>query len=140
MGKLWSTVLSISIQFFKNRQFAKLAFKLDCEVDGKQYRNKRYQPKLITVSRVSEGNYNVTLKCQGRTLAGAGIINDLIDISVVVNATKEKDLTGDHFADHVSMMCDEACFNPAVTERDLLVGRVCKRQPKRQVQRIEMNS
>ncbi len=59
------------------------------------------------------------------TLDGGRIHQDYSDVSVTINSTLSRLGKDDHFAKFSSMGCGGACFNPVITERDLLTGRVC---------------
>ncbi len=59
------------------------------------------------------------------TLDGSRIQHDYVNVRVTMNASKSEASADAHFAKYMSMGCGNACFNPVITEKDLLVGRVC---------------
>ncbi len=108
------------------------AYLLECP-SGQTFGNRKYLPNLITVSRLERGEYKLSLRCRGTTLEGLRIQNDLRIVEKKVNAGSEaKDTFGDADAKYLSMSCGPRCFKKVVTERDLLMGRVCE-DPRKEV-------
>ena len=60
------------------------------------------------------------------TLDGTRIQRDFVHVQLTVNSTLSSVARDEeHFAKYTSMGCGSACFNPVITEGDLLTGRVC---------------
>lgn len=92
-----------------------ILLELDCKQD-EQFTTKTYLPNLITISRLSGGQYSADLRCQAKTLGGISIQNDYLNIKKDFNASLEQFGDG-NYAKYVSMSCGRACFNPVISEQ-----------------------
>lgn len=100
---------------------------LDC-AGNKVPNDGKYVPSLITLGRVNATYFKVNLRCQLlNQLDGNPIHGEHVDVEEDFKYNGQDDL---HYAKYLSMNCGDVrqsgvCFNPKITQSDLLNGLVC---------------
>eukprot|EP00095_Tigriopus_kingsejongensis_P009912 maker-scaffold1364_size45483-snap-gene-0.11 protein:Tk09912 transcript:maker-scaffold1364_size45483-snap-gene-0.11-mRNA-1 annotation:"intron-binding protein aquarius isoform x1" len=100
---------------------------LDC-AGQKVPKDRKYIPSLITLSRINSTRFKVYLRCQRlNQIDQSPLQGEYIDVEEQFEYDNQDEM---HYAKYLSMNCGDAresglCFNPAITESDLLQGMVC---------------
>ncbi|TRY62548.1 hypothetical protein TCAL_08199, partial [Tigriopus californicus] len=100
---------------------------LDC-AGNKVPQDGKYIPSLITLGRVNSTHFKVYLRCQQLDQEeGNPVQGEYVDVEEQFHYNGQDDM---HYAKYLSMNCGDVrqsgmCFNPRITQNDLLNGMVC---------------